>query len=739
MAKKLISLDDSAAAGSRLPASVRTEIATLPAVAQAVKSINGTTPDGAGNVAVTPVPVSALTLPIVRWGDSLTANWTASIGPLYTALGRAALDNQSFGIGSQKSDQIAARQGGKPAKLAAALVLPAGTAATAITLDIDMLQGAGVATSGTRSLAVSIMGIKGTLTATNPGTTPWTYTFARTTSGYGMTIPSGTPVVAGVAYHDHLPIIWTGRNSAQLAGAATDIPALIEAMLKNTRHHDRALVLSIPPDAAETTGTGTRTTLDAVNAAIRDAFPANFVDAAAWVRDPAVLTGLGYTLTTQDNTDIANGITPTQFRSDTLHLNATGYVVLNALIELEYRAREYAAAAAATVPGAPSGLAATAGNGQATLSWFAPGTGGSVITDYVVQYKLSSSGTWLTFADGVSTSAGVIVTGLTNGSAYDFQVAAVNSIGTGSYSSTVSTTPAAGSDTQAPTVPGTPVATAGDASNSVAFAASSDNLLVVGYRVYSSADGYVTPVATGATSPIVAPATNGTAVTYQVAAYDAAGNQSAKSPASNSVTPVAAWTTFTSDSFSGGPVASIYNRNSDAALGGTSKLYAMGSSTARLAIDADNRLVSGSAPAAVTAGFVTGFTDARASIKVVSLFPTAAAAPMATLFCSRSGTGASSTSTEIASQINRTTTGAFARVQIRDAGTIIYTGPDRVLVAGDVVDISIAGTSVVQRINGVVTDTYNHTGAKPNSHAGITAGHATETFAYDDLKIEQHA
>ena len=208
-----------------------------------------------------------------------------------------------------------------------------------------------------------------------------------------MTIPSGTPLVTGVAWHDHLPIIWTGRNSFALAGAVTDIPALIEAMLKNSRQRDRALVLSIPPDAAEPIGNATRTILDAVNAAIRDAFPANFVDVAAWLRDPAVLARLGYTLTTQDNTDITNGVTPAQFRSDTLHLNAAGYAVLNACIENEYRAREYAVAAAPTAPGSYSGVAASAGNGQTTLSWFAPATGGSGITDYVVQYKLSSSGT----------------------------------------------------------------------------------------------------------------------------------------------------------------------------------------------------------------------------------------------------------------------------------------------------------------------------------------------------------
>lgn len=63
------------------------------------------------------------------------------------------------------------------------------------------------------------------------------------------------------------------------------------------------------------------------------------------------------------------------------------------------------------------------------------------VTDYVVQYKASASGTWLTFADGVSTLSSTVVTGLTNGTAYDFRVAAVNSIGTGPWSSVVASTP----------------------------------------------------------------------------------------------------------------------------------------------------------------------------------------------------------------------------------------------------------------------------------------------------------
>lgn len=93
--------------------------------------------------------------------------------------------------------------------------------------------------------------------------------------------------------------------------------------------------------------------------------------------------------------------------------------------------------AAATAPGAPTSLGGTAASTSVALAWTAPSSnGGAAITDYVVQYKASSSGTWLTYGDGTSTTAAATVTGLTASTSYDFRVAAVNSVGTGSYSTT---------------------------------------------------------------------------------------------------------------------------------------------------------------------------------------------------------------------------------------------------------------------------------------------------------------
>lgn len=85
-------------------------------------------------------------------------------------------------------------------------------------------------------------------------------------------------------------------------------------------------------------------------------------------------------------------------------------------------------------PSAPTSVTATVGDAQVPLSWTAPSNGGSAITDYVIQYSSNSGSTWTTFSDGTSTSTSTTVTGLSNGTSYIFRVAAINSVGQGSYS-----------------------------------------------------------------------------------------------------------------------------------------------------------------------------------------------------------------------------------------------------------------------------------------------------------------
>ena len=94
-----------------------------------------------------------------------------------------------------------------------------------------------------------------------------------------------------------------------------------------------------------------------------------------------------------------------------------------------------------TAPAAVSDLSAAPGDSRVTLHWSAPADGGSAITDYAVQYKRASSGTWLTLADDLSSVPGAVVPALANGMPHDFRVAAVNAIGMGPWSDLVTATP----------------------------------------------------------------------------------------------------------------------------------------------------------------------------------------------------------------------------------------------------------------------------------------------------------
>ena len=86
-----------------------------------------------------------------------------------------------------------------------------------------------------------------------------------------------------------------------------------------------------------------------------------------------------------------------------------------------------------TPPGAPQGLRATPGAGQATLRWSEGHRGSHAITGYA--YRQSSDGgttwgTWTTVTGGGSATSQV-VTGLTNGTAYTFELRAASAAGGG--------------------------------------------------------------------------------------------------------------------------------------------------------------------------------------------------------------------------------------------------------------------------------------------------------------------
>ena len=154
-----------------------------------------------------------------------------------------------------------------------------------------------------------------------------------------------------------------------------------------------------------------------------------------------------------------------QYSGDSSYLASTATVTVNVI----------------TIPGAPTGLAATAGAGQVTLSWAAPASdGGSPVTGYHIYQGTSAGGESATPVNSSPvTATSMTVTGLAGGTTYYFVVTAVNAAGEGPPSAEASATPIlipqAITFTSAPPSPAvyggsySPAATGGGSGNPVTF------------------------------------------------------------------------------------------------------------------------------------------------------------------------------------------------------------------------------------------------------------------------------
>lgn len=227
-----------------------------------------------------------------------------------------------------------------------------------------------------------------------------------------------------------------------------------------------------------------------------------------------------------------------------------------------------AAVTPADVPNAPAIGTATAGNGQANITFTAPAyNGGSPIT----MYTATSEPGGITASKSTSP---ITVTGLTAGISYTFTVAATNAMGIGASS--------APSNAIVPTeaLPGAPTgvtAAKGNSQAAVSFnAALANGSPITLYTVTSSPDN---KTETGASSPItVTGLTNGKAYTFKVTATNGVGTGPASMP-SAPVTPssvpdaptitnvtagvLSATVTFKTPAFNGGSPITGYTVISD--------------------------------------------------------------------------------------------------------------------------------------------------------------------------------
>ena len=150
-----------------------------------------------------------------------------------------------------------------------------------------------------------------------------------------------------------------------------------------------------------------------------------------WSAGPDMVTGL--TGTSAKISDLANG-TAYDFRVRAV--NGAGAGEWSDSVVSTPKAADVVAA-----PAAPTGLAGTSADGGVALAWSAPAdTGGAAIASYEVDIGIG--GDWSAGPDTMTgiTGTSKTVTGLVNGTAYDFRVRAVNSAGSGAWSETVSVT-----------------------------------------------------------------------------------------------------------------------------------------------------------------------------------------------------------------------------------------------------------------------------------------------------------
>ncbi len=270
------------------------------------------------------------------------------------------------------------------------------------------------------------------------------------------------------------------------------------------------------------------------------ATPGNAQVSLSWSASSGASSYNVYRATTsggEGSTAYATGIATTTYTNTGL-TNGTAYYYTVAAVNAGGTSAPSTEVSATTMPPAPTGLTATPGNAQVSLSWSAS----SGATTYNVYRATTSGGEGSTaYATGITTTT-YTNTGLTSGTKYFYTVAAVNAGGTSAQSSEVSAT----------TMPPTPTglsATSGNAQVVLSWSASSGATTYNVYRATTSGGEGATAYATGITTTTYtdSAANNGTPYYYKVAAVNAGGTSAQSTEVSATPQAPAATTTTTAN------------------------------------------------------------------------------------------------------------------------------------------------------------------------------------------------
>lgn len=211
------------------------------------------------------------------------------------------------------------------------------------------------------------------------------------------------------------------------------------------------------------------------------------------------------TTTSYTNTGLTNG---TAYFYVVLAVNSAGQSAASAVASAT-------PAAPVTKPAAPAGLTAKSGNAEVTLAWTAS-TGAS---SYIVTRAAAAAGPYTQIGTSVSTS--YTATGLTNGTAYYFEVLAVNTAGSSAPSADATATPSAA--VTAPAAPSGLTATDGNAQVSLSWTASSGATSYHVKRATVSGGPYTVVAMPASVSYVDTGLMNGSTFYYVVSAVNSVG------------------------------------------------------------------------------------------------------------------------------------------------------------------------------------------------------------------------
>jgi lysophospholipase L1-like esterase len=304
----------------------------------------GTVPDpGDGGTTPTPTPGAepVPATPTGFGGFAFTGTSLLEQMSPWSAKLRAAFAGFSFvnrAKGGFLSDQAAAFQGGEPAMVTFPNGIPAGTGSTPITVSPNLLAMPGA--NSTWQTDGYVKGVNGTITAvktTVNGVVKYVHTFARTTAGAAVETTGPVPFLTGFAFRNRVMIAEITRNSSFITTPTIEVNrwrnmkawALPELA-------DAHILLQTPPadKPTEMPGTANRAKIDANNAALAAAHPANYLAVVDFLCSVEALRSVGITPTAADLVDIENGFIPESFRidGDTLHYNQVAYDAMTPMI-----------------------------------------------------------------------------------------------------------------------------------------------------------------------------------------------------------------------------------------------------------------------------------------------------------------------------------------------------------------------------------------------------------------------